>query len=641
MKIKVPQIFLAVNSPKLGLLLEKDILKPAGFQVTSWVGKKFDPFVIQNEVFDVIVLESSAELGESLTLVKDLRSYDPFLSIILLSMNDDKDTILNSLRSGISDFLALPIKPDDLINSIQMCLKQKQLIEKSKKNYSSQYITSLNQSIEDMKELEGIGLTLTSSLDIDQLLTTIVETAVRVSGAEEGSLLILDEESGELFMRAAKNFQDEFVKTFRLPVNDTLAGEVIKTGTHVVVNQETPQKIKTTYLIRALMYVPLQVKEKVIGVLGVDNREKIDGFTDHHLSLLTTLADYAAVAIENANLYRSTENERQKLNQILCQVEDGVIVLDENKKIILINPIAVMMLGLETKDCLGKPVDEVVLCDDLLSLFNQDFADKAKKTEIGLRDGIVVNTQITQLPEIGYVITLQDITYFKELDRIKSEFVNTVSHDLRSPLTAIVGYVDLITKVGEVNERQAEFIHRIRESAESISDMISTLLELGRIEAGVEREKKHVDLGEVVRRAVDTFKNQMEEKHQILSMDLPTHLPKVFGNPIHFRQIAENLISNSVRYTPDGGSISIRLFTQGDLITFQVADTGLGIPLTEQEFIYEKFYRGSNIPDNVKGSGLGLAIVRTIVKNYQGRIWVDSKPGGGSNFTIELPLTES
>jgi two-component system NtrC family sensor kinase len=233
---------------------------------------------------------------------------------------------------------------------------------------------------------------------------------------------------------------------------------------------------------------------------------------------------------------------------------------------------------------------------------------------------------------------MQDITYFKELDRIKTEFVNTISHDLRSPLTAILGYVELITRVGEVNEQQSEFINRVQVSVRNISELINALLELGRIESGFDTEKELVPLGEIVNFAVDNIKNQLEAREQTITVEIPDNLPGVFGNPVHLRQVADNLIGNAVRYTPFGGRITVRIMKERDQVIFQVIDTGLGIPRADQAYIFDKFYRASNIPEDVIGSGLGLAIVKSIVENHEGRVWVDSTPGEGSSFTVVLPI---
>lgn len=632
------EILIAVNNPRLSDLLKNGALEPAGYRVVALSFSQVVQTISQNDLYGVVILEVGVDTDQAFRFVEGLLANDPSCSVILIGMYDDKDLILQAFRHGAADYLTLPLEPEEVLRSVQFGLDRRSRYRQWMRSQTQRHLASTNDYIDELKEMANIGLSLTSSLDLDHVLTTIVDAAVKITGAEEGSLLILDEQSGELFMRAARNFQDEFVRTFRLPVNDTLAGDVIQTGNPVIINEDTPQKIKTTYLVRTLMYVPLKVHGKVIGVLGVDNREKGVDFGEQHLSLVSTLADYAAVAIENANLYRNTEIERQKLDAILTQIEDGVIVVGEDKRIILINRMARTMLDLLEENVYGKPVQEVFEQDALLDLLLDDRVETPFRKEITLDGGYVLNTHLVRIPGVGSALTMQDITYFKELDRIKTEFVNTISHDLRSPLTAILGYIELITRVGEVNEQQSEFINRVQNSVRNISELINALLELGRIESGFDTEKEFTPLDKIVNFAVDSFKNQLEERSQTITVEVSENLPDVFGNPVHLRQVAENLIGNAVRYTPLGGQITVRITQERDQVIFQVIDTGLGIPRADQPYIFDKFYRASNIPEDVIGSGLGLAIVKSIVESHEGRVWVDSTPGEGSSFTVVLPL---
>jgi two-component system NtrC family sensor kinase len=235
---------------------------------------------------------------------------------------------------------------------------------------------------------------------------------------------------------------------------------------------------------------------------------------------------------------------------------------------------------------------------------------------------------------------MQDISYFKEIDRYKTQFVNTVSHDLRSPLTAILGYIELIGKVGEVNDQQRAFIKRVQISVNYITNLINDLLELGRIEGGIDTRREFVPLGLIVQFAVDDVKNQIDDHDHKISLEIANGVPDVFGDPVRLRQVVDNLLSNAVRYTPNGGDITVRLSKEGEQVILQVEDSGLGIPYPDQSYIFDRFYRGGNVPDNVTGSGLGLAIVKSIVENHQGRVWVESSPGEGSCFTVVLPVPE-
>jgi two-component system NtrC family sensor kinase len=236
---------------------------------------------------------------------------------------------------------------------------------------------------------------------------------------------------------------------------------------------------------------------------------------------------------------------------------------------------------------------------------------------------------------------MQDITHLKELDRIKSDFVNTVSHDLRSPLTAILGYVELIDRVGPINEQQKEFIRRVQISVQNITALINDLLDLGRIEAGFDARKEIVPFSAIIHYAVDGLRSRAEDKSQELILDIPENMPEVLGNPTRLRQMLSNLISNAIKYTPEKGQVTVHSHAEGEQIILQVIDTGPGIPSSDQQYIFDKFYRGSNIPPDMPGTGLGLAIVKSIVENHLGRIWVDSTLGQGTTFTVVLPISKN
>ena len=238
------------------------------------------------------------------------------------------------------------------------------------------------------------------------------------------------------------------------------------------------------------------------------------------------------------------------------------------------------------------------------------------------------------------MITMHDITYLKKLDRIKSDFVSTVSHDLRSPLTAILGYIDLLDRAGPINPQQREFIQRVQASVHNITSLVDDLLNLGKIEAGFDSRKEVIPLGYILRHSIDNVKNQATEKNQKLLLDLPEDVPPLFCNPVQLRQMLDNLIDNAIKYTPAGGTIQIQVQVQRNQIILRIVDNGIGIPSVDLPYIFDKFYRASNIPADMSGTGLGLSIVKSIVESHQGRIWVDSIPGQETVFTVVLPVTE-
>lgn len=634
------QVLLILSDVEAAQLLERSTLTPAGYDVTLVRDQVTAETLIQAKLPDLIILEDRLEDGDGLELAARLLERYPTLPIILFTTKHSASLVINAFRQGFVDYLIPPLRTSDVLQAVSRASQHHQRLEDWARIEVKRNTKSLRKLVNGLEALQRIGRSVTALLDLDNVLTAVVDAAVELTGAEEGSLLLRDESSGELYMRAARNFQEDFVRTFRLPVEDTIPGQVLHTAKPLLIHGKTPQKIKTAYLVYTLIYVPLIVHDRVIGVLGVDNRRSGYPFSEYHLTLVSALADYAAIAIENARLYTGSEIERSKLETILKKIKDGVLVVDHEGQLILINRTARAVFGLGDEPLTGKPIRDVIQHPDLLELLDDENVATPYRGEIRLDDGRVFNAQVTPIPEVGLVVTMQDITHLKELDRIKSDFVNSVSHDLRSPLTAILGYVELIDRVGPVTERQRDFIHRVEANVHNITALISDLLDLGHIEAGFDARKEVVPLLSVIHFTLDNIADRIAEKSQVLELDVPADIPHVFGNPIRLRQMLENLIENAIKYTPEGGSIYVRSHVEGGQVILQVSDTGPGIPPAEQPYIFDKFYRASNVPDEIPGTGLGLAIVKSIVENHQGRIWVDSIRDQGTTFTVVLPITE-
>ena len=331
-------------------------------------------------------------------------------------------------------------------------------------------------------------------------------------------------------------------------------------------------------------------------------------------------------------------NELQKLETILDHIEDGVIILDSNDNLLLINPAARRTFEIGKEDAItGKNIFSVIPHQDLRNLITLGRSNPHQYHEISFEDERVFNAQYATIPGIGIAVTMQNITYLKQIDHMKNEFISTVSHDLRSPLTAILGYVELLDRVGPVNDQQKDFIRRVRVSVQSVTALINDLLELGRIEAGISGQVDTVPVDAVLNFAIENISYQIAEKKINLQTNLPAVVPLIYGNPVRIRQMLDNLLGNALKYTPVGGDIEVSINLEADQLLLQIADTGPGIPPADQPHIFEKFYRGSNVSTKVIGSGLGLAIVKSIVETHHGRIWVDSVYGKGTAFTVVFP----
>ena len=334
-------------------------------------------------------------------------------------------------------------------------------------------------------------------------------------------------------------------------------------------------------------------------------------------------------------------NELQKLETIFDHIEDGVIILDSNDNLLLVNPAARRVFEIDKEDIIGKNIFSVIPHQDLRKLITLGKVNPLQYHEIRFEDERVFNGQYASIPGIGSAVTLQNITYLKQIDHMKNEFVSMVSHDLRSPLTAIMGYVELLDRVGPINDQQKDFIRRVQESVHSVTALINDLLELGRIEAGISGQDDIVALDSVVKEAIDSISFQMGENKLNLETRIPAEVPLIYGNPVRIRQMLDNLLGNALKYTPVDGDIEVSIVLEADQLLLKITDSGPGIPVADQPHIFEKFYRGSNVSTKVTGSGLGLAIVKSIVEAHNGRIWVNSVQGKGSTFTVVLPTTKT
>jgi len=334
-----------------------------------------------------------------------------------------------------------------------------------------------------------------------------------------------------------------------------------------------------------------------------------------------------------------SEAERSRLELVFNNIHDSVMILDEEKNILLLNPAMCRTFGLDAKTAIGKPVLDVLTHPDLLALVTRtETQDPLNYHEVSFPDGRVGNAQLTAIYEVGFAITMQDITYLKEMDRIRSEFVHTVSHDLRSPLTSVMGYSELVERVGPLNENQRDFLNRIRDGIQHITSLVNDLLDLGNVEAGFDTQRQFVQLEGILRYTLDMLQGQIKSKRLKVHTDIARSLPALRANPIRLRQVLDNVVGNAIKYSNADGEVKIAIHAEGDQVILQVTDEGLGIPPTDQQYIFDKFYRGSNTSPEIEGSGLGLAIVKSIVENHQGRIWVESAVGKGSSFFIVLPV---
>ncbi|MBN1681799.1 MAG: response regulator [Anaerolineae bacterium] len=635
------RVLLVESSNDARRFLMQNVLEPAGYDVLCAAGGSEGITLARDLEPDLVITAHQLDDQDGLAVLAALSELDVVPPVILMVANGSEALAIEALRLGAADYLPKPVSAEELLNSAQRVLSQywTQQITQHVPDQLFEANRQLEQRVYNLDTLVQVGKRVTSLLDLQPVLDQVIRAAVELTHAEHGTLLLLDKTSGELFLYAATGEDDLTPEQFRLPVSDSLAGQVVQTGQPLVISGDELLKIKTHYFARSLAYIPLVIHEQVIGVLGVTNQHTSQEFDAYTLQLVRVLADFAAVAIENARLYTASEHERSTFDTILRDTEEPIIVIDTAGAILFCNPAACRIFDIPIDNYQGIPLADVVHHQDVLDLFeNPVRSGHSRVSEIVLNDGRrILNAQLTEVDDFGKIAVMQDITHLKELDRVKSEFVTSVSHDLRSPLTAILGYVEMLNRMGPLNDQQRKFIERIIFSVQSITALITDLLELGKIEADFDQNVEPTYLNLIVRYAVEGLRHEWEAKHHQLDANLPDNPPPVLGNPLRLRQLVNNLLENAIKYTPENGWIGISLEAESEFLVLRVSDTGIGIPQQDQPYIFDKFYRSDEAIDQYTGTGLGLSIVKGIVDQHKGRIWVESHEGEGSSFIVMLP----
>ena len=395
----------------------------------------------------------------------------------------------------------------------------------------------------------------------------------------------------------------------------------------------------------ALLAVALRHENQYYGVVwaGYEQPRK---FSDSDVRFVTTLAGQAALAVANAHLYLTVEASRRQLEAIINSSPDPVIVTDHDNRLLLANHAATSALGQDVGEAMsGMETEKFIKLRPLLALLQSTTSEK-QSTEIVLPDSrtylATASPVMVEGRQIGRVCIMRDVTYFKELDTMKSEFVATVSHDLRSPLTLMRGYATMLDTVGELNEQQVGYVKKIVAGVENMSRLVNNLLDLGRIEFGVGLQVENVPVLDIIERVTGALQLQALQKNIHLAVELSKDMPHaVEADGALLHQGVYNLVENAIKYTPMNGRVVIRTVSQPNYLIFAIEDSGIGIPPEDLAHLFEKFYRGKQREARAQpGSGLGLAIVRSIAENHRGRVWVESVVGKGSTFYLQIPLIQ-
>ena len=330
-------------------------------------------------------------------------------------------------------------------------------------------------------------------------------------------------------------------------------------------------------------------------------------------------------------------DKKNKLEAILESMESGVIAIDNNENIILINSYSQKLFDLK-EDNIGKKISDCIIDYDLIN-FIREIPEIGTK-EIKLFHPIERELRVKKSPiinylnnSIGIVITVQDITDIKRLENMRSEFVANVSHELKTPLTSIKGFSETLRYVDD-SETKNKFLDIIDKESERLTNLINDILILSNIENIHKMESEYFNPGDVIENVLDMVKSQAYKKSIIIKYN-DCFNSEILGSKDKFHQLAVNLIENAIKYSNENGVVKIDLTLEEQYFVFKVKDNGIGIPKNDIPRIFERFYRVDK-SRSTRGTGLGLAIVKHIVKLFNGEISVKSKVGRGSTFTVKI-----
>jgi PAS domain S-box-containing protein len=416
----------------------------------------------------------------------------------------------------------------------------------------------------------------------------------------------------------------------------------------------------------AQLAAPFVSKDVLYGVLSLKRAEPFDS---EELRLVRNLSNMAAAALENTALFQNVRSDQEQLRAILSSSSDGIAVLGIDSCFIEVNAAFGRLFGIQPEQIVGMECMELLACNEEegsdscreLCMINRALQEEKPlpyvEVELQLQGtshslGLSI-TPVLKRDGPFCLLIAHDVTSVRDASRMKANFLSMITHELRSPLNAINGYLDLTLEGigGELNDQQREFMQRARAGSEHLYALIEDLLLLSRADAGQLRLSREIILlQDVMLNAVEEFELSARDKGVTMVIDIAQNFPRLYADAVRIQQVLRNLISNALHFTPKGETVTVSasvenyaaspesLSDEGQrVVKLQVKDTGSGIAPEYQERIFERFYQIADTNSSRSGQGLGLAIVKMIVELHNGSVTVESIPGHGSTFTCILP----
>jgi PAS domain S-box-containing protein len=500
-----------------------------------------------------------------------------------------------------------------------------------------------------------IGRAITQELNLDNLLARILGISVEMLAGQAG-LIALRGEEAEWMVSASHGIPRVFLDYLdpllrKVPVHDDPAQFEIPQINALL---QDVTRIASLGLLSGVG-LPMIFREQVVGMIFIF-RNYSGRFSSNDRALLQSFADQAAIAVRNAQFYTQIRREKQRMDTLLDSAADGILILTSDYQIERANPAFARMWGNPLTMIVGKPHREVIRWERVETGVTLEQAEAGgwplTPTAALYVEGDLQRSDLSTLPVgityaplislegrlLNIIATVRDITHFREADEVKRTFISVISHELKTPITLIKGYVGTLRREDAAWDREVvkDSLTVIEDEADRLTELIENLLDATRLQSGtLSLNRSDVALKTTAERASERFRTQLI-RHQI-RVEFPEGFPVILCDEDRIEQVLYNLISNAIKYSPEGGEITIGGQSFSDHVVICVVDEGPGIAPGDIPYVFDRFYRSPESSRKTKGAGLGLFLSRAVVEAHGGRIWVNPKQQQGAQVCFSLP----
>ncbi len=500
-----------------------------------------------------------------------------------------------------------------------------------------------------------IGQAITAQLDLDAVLSLVIEYAVEIVAGTYGLIALQDPPQNRLRVVASYSLPRESWTAF-----DPLL-ELLNTPSSTVDDGASTVRSVAETLglpLRQAVSLPLLLANTPLGVIVVFRAAVNVAFTPDDRRMLQSFADQAAIAVQNARLYQSAVRERERLHAIIEQSADGVMIFDERWRITTFNRAMERLTGWPRDEAIGRPCAEVLayhnaqginICLTDCPLQRRPYAEHpVAEGWIETRDGreryLESRYSPTRGPRgefLGAIANVRDITGQKREEEQQLTFVSVISHELKTPVAIIKGYAGTLRRPDAHWDQStmAEGLAVIEEETDRLNELIANLLDVSRLQAGtLPLTPAPFNLPPLADRVVQGIAATAGDRFEF-QLRFPASFPRVIGDENRIQMVLSNLLTNAVKYSPDGGVVRVGGWVEGPEVLVYISDQGIGVAPEDRERIFERFYRADNsLSRSAQGAGLGLYLAKVIVEAHGGRIFAESQPAGGTRFAFTLPV---